>query len=469
MTAPIECLAPFDKSADAIPLYLVSPDDLAAGKRLPAGAREWVATVGFKAGEDSVCLVPGPKGTIRAVLVGLGGRDVRTLDPFVIAAVPAAVPAGLYKLAGGGKAFAEAAALGWCLAQYGFDRYKANNGKAPVVLMLPDGADPVPVWQLAEAVTLVRDLVNTPAEDMGPDALQDAAEELAEDFGATVSTLVGEELLDENYPMIHAVGRAAGEGRDPRIIELLWGDEDAPKVTLVGKGVCFDTGGLDLKSASGMRMMKKDMGGAAHALGLARLIMSRDLDVRLRVLVPAVENAVSGGAFRPGDIFPTRKGLSVEIGNTDAEGRLILSDALAAASEDAPELLIDFATLTGAARVALGPELPPAYTNDESLWRALEQASHRERDPMWRMPLHAGYRDDLDSPVADLCNSSDSGFAGSITAALFLQKFVDPEIPWLHFDIYAWNAKPRPGRPKGGEAQVIRALLALLEDRYGKD
>lgn len=467
MPAPIECLAPFDKTLDATPIHLVSPADLANGKRLPAGAREWAATVGFKAGEDSVCLVPGPKGSVKAVLVGLGTRDAKALDPFVIAAVPAAVPAGTYKLATAGRTFAETAALGWCLAQYGFDRYKASNGKTPVVLMLPDGADPVPVWQEAEAVTLVRDLVNTPAEDMGPDALQDAAEELAEEFGASISTLVGEELLDENYPMIHAVGRAAEEGRAPRLIDMTWGDEDAPKVTLVGKGVCFDTGGLDLKNASGMRLMKKDMGGAAHVLGLARLIMSRNLPVRLRVLVPAVENSVSGSSFRPGDVFPTRKGLSVEIGNTDAEGRLVLSDALTAASEETPDILIDFATLTGAARVALGPELPPAYANDEGVWKALEKASGDVRDPMWRMPLHAGYRDDLDSPIADLCNASDSGFAGSITAALFLQRFVGEGLPWLHFDIYAWNAKPRPGRPKGGEAQVIRAMLRYLEGRFG--
>jgi len=330
---------------------------------------------------------------------------------------------------------------------------------------VPEGIDRAEIERTAEAVTLTRDLVNTPANDLGPAEIEATARALAARFGADITVTTGDDLLAANFPLIHAVGRASA--RAPRLIDLSWGDPDAPKVTLVGKGVAFDTGGLDIKPPSGMLLMKKDMGGAAHVIGLAQMIMARGLKLRLRVIIPAVENAIDGTAFRPGDIFPSRKGLSVEIGNTDAEGRLILADALTLADEEAPELLIDLATLTGAARVALGPQLPPAYTDDETLAADLARCAALEADPLWRLPLWKPYASMLDSPIADLNNAPGGGFAGSITAALFLERFVERAASWLHIDIYAWNPSSRPGRPEGGEAQTIRALDALLTERYG--
>ncbi|OYY25653.1 MAG: leucyl aminopeptidase [Azorhizobium sp. 35-67-15] len=332
-------------------------------------------------------------------------------------------------------------------------------------LKLGAGDDAAALARTFEAVRLVRDLVNTPANDLGPAELEDAARRLAARHGANFRSIVGADLLARNFPLIHTVGRAAT--RAPRLLDLAWGPEDAPKVTLVGKGVCFDTGGLDIKPSSGMLIMKKDMGGAATALGLAHLIMSRGLKVRLRVLIPAVENAIAGDAFRPGDIFSSRKGLTVEIGNTDAEGRLVLADALSLADEDAPDLLVDFATLTGAARVALGPHLPPAYTDDEALAADLARHAQAQADPLWRLPLWRPYAAMIDSKVADINNAGAGGFAGSITAALFLARFVETAKSWLHLDIYAWNPSARPGRPEGGEAQTIRALDALIAERYG--
>ena len=331
--------------------------------------------------------------------------------------------------------------------------------------MLPEGVDEAYVRRTAEAVCLTRDLVNTPSNDLGPAELEQTVRALAARFDASVTVITGEDLLAENFPMVHAVGRASP--RTPRLIDMVWGDPAAPKVTLVGKGVCFDTGGLDIKPAAGMLLMKKDMGGAAHAIGLAQMIMARGLPIRLRLIIPAVENAIDGSAFRPGDILASRKGLSIEIGNTDAEGRLVLGDALSLADEEAPEILIDFATLTGAARVALGPQLPPAYTDDEQLAADLARFATSEADPSWRMPLWQAYSSMLDSPIADMNNAPGSGFAGSITAALFLQRFVERAGAWLHLDIYAWNPSGRPGRPEGGEAQTIRALDALLAERYG--
>jgi leucyl aminopeptidase len=355
-------------------------------------------------------------------------------------------------------------ALGWALATYAFARYHAKPASG-AALVWPAGADRGRVERLARAAFLARDLTNTPAGDLGPEELAQAAVRVAEEGGACHRVIVGDDLLGENYPTIHAVGRAST--RPPWLVDLVWGDPAAPKVTLVGKGVCFDTGGLDLKPASGMRLMKKDMGGAAIVLGLAQAIMDARLPVRLRVLLPCVENSVSGNAMRPTDIIRTRKGLTVEIGNTDAEGRLILCDALAEASTETPQLLIDMATLTGAARVALGPELAALFCNDDKLAAALLDAADAEEDPMWRMPLWRPYRKMIDSKIADLNNVSEGPHAGAITAALYLQEFVEPGIPWAHLDVMAWNPQSRPGRPEGAEATALRALYAHISRRFG--
>jgi leucyl aminopeptidase len=332
--------------------------------------------------------------------------------------------------------------------------------------VIPGGADSARIIRIADAVYFTRDLVNTPANAMGPAELAAAAEDLAARHGAAVTVIEGQALAD-GFPLIHAVGAAATPARAPRLIDFTWGDAAHPKVTLVGKGVCFDTGGLDIKPSSGMLLMKKDMGGAANVLGLAHMVMDANLKVRLRVLVPAVENAIAGAAFRPGDIFRSRKGITVEIGNTDAEGRLVLADALDLAAEEEPALIVDMATLTGAARVALGPEVVPVYSRDDSLAADLARHAQAVADPVWRMPLWQPYLSMLDSKIADINNAGSAPFAGSITAALFLARFVPDSIPWLHADIYAWNPKDAPGRPEGGEAQVIRALYALFEERYG--
>ncbi|MGH6976108.1 MAG: leucyl aminopeptidase family protein, partial [Stellaceae bacterium] len=348
-------------------------------------------------------------------------------------------------------------ALGWALGAYAFTRYRARK-HPPARLVWPRRADRKLVARLARAQCWARDLINTPAEAMGPAELQQAAEALAAKHGARCTAIVGDDLLTRNYPTIHAVGRASN--RPPRIVELTWGDARARKLTLVGKGVCFDTGGLDLKTASGMRWMKKDMGGAATLLALGDAIMDAGLDVRLRILVPAVDNAVSGGALRPGDIVRTRQGMTVEIGNTDAEGRLILCDALAEAASEHPDLIIDIATLTGAARVALGPDLPALFVRDDALAASLLAAGTREGDPLWRLPLWQPYREMLKTPIADINTVSEGPFAGAITAALFLAEFVPAEVPWAHLDTYAWNGKTKPGRPEGGEALALRALYA---------
>jgi leucyl aminopeptidase len=332
-------------------------------------------------------------------------------------------------------------------------------------LILPEGVDGEELSRIAAAIFLVRNLINTPANDMSPADLADAALNVARTHGAKASVIVGDDLLTQNYPMVHAVGRAAEVA--PRLIDFTWGRADAPKVTLIGKGVCFDTGGLDLKPSSAMLLMKKDMGGAANVLALADLIMGAKLDLRLRVLIPAVENNVAGNAFRPGDVLQSRKGFTVEIGNTDAEGRLVLADALAEADSETPDLIIDMATLTGAARTALGPDLPPFYTHDDALAADIAAASVSQSDPLWRMPLWKPYDGWLDSKIADVNHVSDGPFAGSITAALFLARFVDKAKAWVHFDVYGWAPKPRPGRPVGGEAQAIRALYHILKTRFG--
>jgi leucyl aminopeptidase len=353
---------------------------------------------------------------------------------------------------------------GWALGSYHFDRYLKDDGKPAARLVWPDNSDRKQVLALAEGICFARDLVNTPADDMGPSELEDAARAIAERFDGNAASVVGDELLAKNFPMIHAVGRASDD--PPRLIDLTFGDPDAPKVTLVGKGVCFDTGGLDLKPASGMELMRKDMGGAATVLGLAHVLLSLGAPIRLRVLVPAVENAIAGNAYRPGDILQTRQGITVEIGNTDAEGRLVLGDALTLASEDDPDLLIDFATLTGAARVAVGTEIAAYFTRNNDLGDEVMFAGRAAADPVWRLPMHQAYRHMLDTPFADINNAGTGRFAGATTAALFLKEFVAKPENWVHFDIMAWNSRARAGRPKGGEAMGLRAVLHLIMERY---
>jgi len=415
----------------------------------------------FKAQSGRLLIAPAPDGHIDREPFGLGdGRD-----PMALGALAQKLPAADYKLASAPRDFsATLVALAWGLGTYAFTRYKARAHEAPR-LVLPEGADADDAARQLRAAFLVRDLVNTPAGDMGPVALHAAAEAVALRHGAEFDAIVGDDLLTQNYPLIHAVGRAAKE--PPRILHLAWGDVKAPRLALVGKGVTFDTGGLDIKPDTGMRLMKKDMGGAAHALALAELVMDARLPVRLDLFLPIAENAIAGDAFRPGDVIKSRKGLTVEIDNTDAEGRLILADALARACEDKPALVIDFATLTGAARVALGPDIIPLYANDDALADDLAAASAETADPLWRLPLYEPYVPNMDSPVADLKNGGDSGMAGSIYAALFLKKFVDAPA-WAHFDIYAWTPREKPGRPAGGEAQTLRAVWRLLKRRYPK-
>jgi len=427
--------------------------------------RNWLTSIGFSAEPGKYALVPGEAGRLARVLVGLGeGADAEG-RMWALAGLPAALPEATYRLdAVPAGTDPTNLALGWALATYAFTRY-SSKPRSAAALVWPEGADRGRVERLAAAVFLARDLANTPAGDLGPEELAGEAIRVAKAAGARHRVIVGADLLTENYPTIHAVGRASV--RAPRLVDIVWGDPAAPKVTLVGKGVCFDTGGLDLKTASGMRLMKKDMAGAAIVLGLAQAIMDAGLRVRLRVLLPCVENAVSGNAMRPLDIVRTRKGLTVEIGNTDAEGRLILCDALAEASTEKPELLIDMATLTGAARVALGPELAALFCNDETLAKGLLAAAAAEEDPMWRMPLWHPYRKMIDSKVADVNNVSESPHAGAVTAALYLQEFVDRGTPWAHLDVMAWNPQSRPGRPEGAEATALRALYAHIAEKFG--
>ncbi|MEO6580550.1 MAG: leucyl aminopeptidase family protein [Sphingomicrobium sp.] len=386
------------------------------------------------------------------------------LAPWCLARLGQSLPAGKYRIDQGEPGLA---ALGWMLSQHRFERYKSTPAQdaGPRILLTGSVAEIEPMVRLAEGMAMVRDMVDTPASDMGPADLEAAVRELAASASARVDLTHGD-ALDQCYPMIAAVGNGAARDRAPRLIELHWGKEDAPRIAIIGKGVCFDSGGLDIKPSSGMRLMKKDMGGAAHAIALARLIIGARLPVRLHLLVPAVENSVSATAFRPGDILSSRKGLNVEIDNTDAEGRLVLGDALTKAGEGHPELIIDFATLTGAARIALGPDLPAMFTNDESLASELIASAEAAHDPLWRMPLWDDYDEMLKSDLADLANSSDSPMAGSVTAALFLRRFVPDGTPWAHFDTFAWQSAAKPGRPKGGAALGLRAAFGMLESRY---
>jgi leucyl aminopeptidase len=449
----------------AVPIRVIDEGSLGAFLE-GAGAflKGLVEQAGFKGKAGQVLVVPDQAGAVGQVLAGAAAGA--QAEAMALRALPVKLPAGTYAFERLPAGLDPAqAALAWAMGAYRFDRYKKKTDETPR-LVIPQGVDSAAVRAMSHACALARDMVNTPANDMGPLQIETIAREIAQQHGAGIEVTVGEDLLAANYPAVHAVGRAAHPVRAPRMIEIGWGPADAPRIAVVGKGVVFDTGGLDLKPSSSMRLMKKDMGGAAHALALARMVMAAGLKVRLAVLVPAVENAVSGDAMRPGDVLASRKGLTIEVGNTDAEGRLILADALARAAELEPELTIDFATLTGAARVALGPQVIPFYTDDESLAGELAEAGQSQEDPVWRMPLWRGYEDALDSEIADIANDPAAwAQAGSVTAALFLRRFA-PSGAWAHFDVFAWNPKARPGFPTGAEVQAVRAVFKVLQSRY---
>ncbi len=459
----LESLGP--AGSEPVPIHLIARDDASAVLDAGPPAVRAAATLGrFNGAAGELVLVPSPEGAVERVLFGLGDAPAGAAG---FRGLSARLPPGDYRLDGSAAGPApDDLALAWALGTYRFERYKSKPTGAAPRLVAPSGANLARVRILAAACALTRDMINTPASDMGPDHIEAAARDLATAQGAGLSVVVGDHLIEAGYPAVHAVGRAATAARAPRMIELTWGEADRPLVVVIGKGVAFDTGGLDIKPSAGMRHMKKDMGGAAHALGLARMIMGLALPVRLVVLIPAVENAISADAMRPGDVLASRSGLSIEVGNTDAEGRLILADALTRACELNPDLTVDLATLTGAARVALGPQVIPFYTNDDGLAAALAAGSIAAEDPIWRMPLWAPYAAALDSDVADIKNDPDGwAQAGSVTAALFLQRFA-PKGPWAHFDIFAWNSRGRPGWPVGAEAQAILAIFAMLEARY---
>ena len=453
---------PFLTAADApaVPIHVIRTGEWSQWiERHSETLRRLTAAHDFQAQNGRILLVPATDGAIERVL--FGASDKANVN--VVGALAQHLPAGDYRIAFAPREFgATATAIAWGLGAYVFDRYKKRKRPAPQ-LAPPEGSDMAEAARIVEASWLARDLVNTPTNDMGPVALHAAAEKVAERYGATFEAIVGEDLLAQNYPLIHAVGRASAEA--PRLLHLTLGDASAPRVALVGKGVCFDTGGLDLKPSAGMRLMKKDMGGAAHALALAQIIMDAKLNVRLDVFLSVVENCVSSNAFRPGDILPSRKGLTVEIDNTDAEGRLVLADALTRACEDKPALLLDFATLTGAARTALGPDIPPFFANDDALAADYAKAAVETSDPVWRLPLWDAYDGDMDTPIADIKNTGDGAFAGAIYGALFLRRFVTAPV-WAHLDVYAWAPKEKPSRPSGGEAQALRASWAVIKRRF---
>ncbi|MER9891251.1 leucyl aminopeptidase family protein [Mesorhizobium sp. M0119] len=444
--------------SNALPVHLVGKDALAASGLAPSSVA-WAKANGFSGEAGRTLILPGDNGAIAGALFGTGDGE----GALAVGALARALPEGDWHFASA-LAKPELTALAVALGGYAFTRYGKKPGKT-LRLALPAGIDAARIRRLADGVFLARDLVNTPTSDMGPGQLEKATRTLAATHKAEISVTKGDDLLTANFPMIHAVGRASVDA--PRLIDMIWGPNNAPRITLVGKGVCFDTGGLDIKPSSGMLLMKKDMGGAANVLGLASMIMATGLKVRLRVLIPAVENSIAGNAFRPGDVLASRKGITVEIGNTDAEGRLVLADALALADDEEPQMLVDMATLTGAARVALGPDLPPFYTGDEALASELSDASVAVEDPLWRMPLWKPYDAKLASKVADINNVTSDGFAGSITAALFLKRFVEKTAAWAHFDIFAWNPSDRPHGLAGGEAQGIRALEQVISNRFG--
>ncbi|APE44891.1 leucyl aminopeptidase [Sulfitobacter alexandrii] len=447
------------KTDETTPLHVLSEEaltDWCADQ--PDAVQNWVRTNGFTGALGQALAIADKDGKPQMALAGFGSEKSRARGRFHLAAVASQLPRGSYEIASGlPDESAEIEALGWLLAGYAFDRYR-DQSPLRARLVAPEGVDAARIEAIAAGEILTRNLINTPASDMGPPDLADSAQALAKQFGAGIEVIVGDDLLTRNFPMIHTVGRAAD--RAPRLIDMRWG-ETGPKLTLVGKGVCFDTGGLNLKPGASMGLMKKDMGGAAAALGLAHMIMATGLDVQLRVLIPAVENSVSGNAFRPQDILTSRKGLTVEINNTDAEGRLVLADALAYADEDAPDQIISMATLTGAARVAVGPDLAPYFSDDPIFVSALEAAAAATADPVWRMPFHAPYESMIEPGIADLDNAPKGGFAGCITAALFLRRFVT-ESPYAHFDIYGWQPAAAPARPQGGVGQATRALHAAV-------
>jgi len=454
----MSCPPGFSISSISLPLHLLDRASYRDWREAqPPSCRHWLDTQGFQAAPATLALLPDGNGLAGAVL-GIGD----THDPFAYAHAPFALPETNWTPASPtvDAAALSALQLGWGLGAYRFVRYRQLPARGPALLVLPGFNDPA--LDILAAVTRVRDLVNTPAEDMGPEDLDALVQQIAAAHGAQCDAIVGDALVQHNFPAIHAVGRASH--RAPRLLRLDWGEPGHPHIVIVGKGVCFDTGGLDLKPADGMRHMKKDMGGAAHAIALAELVMKRHLPLRITLLVPALDNAVGPASYRPGDVIRTRKGIHVEVDNTDAEGRIVLCDALTLAGELAPAMILDFATLTGAARVALGPDLPALFSNDDVLANALLDAGQHQYDPLWRMPLWRPYLRYLGSQVADLANAG-SRMAGSITAALYLQRFIPDNIPWAHLDVYAWNDQPRPGRPQGGEALGLRAVYAMLEAR----
>jgi leucyl aminopeptidase len=451
----------FTSAGEAVPIVFVNTGNFAAAtKDLDRHAQDFIRAAAYEPKPGRFLIVPAADGKLAAVLFGIEAADEAIKDLFRPGQLVSLLPPGTYRFANAPHD-ARLAALSFALGAYQFTRYRKGEARN-ARLLVPRGVDGEDLSRIVEAVTLCRDLINTPSNDMGPDELEEAARKLAAQHGAEFDVTRGNALAKQ-FPLIQAVG--GGSARAPRLIDFTWGKAGDPKVTLVGKGVCFDTGGLDIKSDTGMLNMKKDMGGAATTLALAHMIMSRGLKVRLRVLIPAVENAISGTSFRPRDIYTSRKGISVEIGNTDAEGRLVLADALALAGEEKPALVVDFATLTGAARVALGPDLPAAFTDDDALAEELSRFAAAENDPLWRLPLWRPYEQMLDSKIADLNNVATGGQGGAITAALFLRRFVTAT-SWLHLDIFAWSAAAKPGRPEGADCQTARALYAMLTARY---
>jgi leucyl aminopeptidase len=451
--------------AKAIPIRLIAAKDDPALDELSEAECGWVASQDWQPQQGSVLTLPDGKGGLSGVLLGTGGKDWAAQAPLLTGALPGSVPEGDYRLASE-LPDPELAALGFLAGSYRFTRYKSEDEKKLKRLVLPEGADKSRVLALAEALYFGRDLINTPANDLGPAELEDTARDLANAFGGSIKVTEGSNLLTDNFPLIHAVGRASD--RLPRLIDLTWGSERAPKVTIIGKGICFDTGGLDIKPGSAMALMKKDMGGAASALAFALLVMRAKLPMRLRVLIPAADNSIAGNAFRPGDVLPSRNGMNVEIGNTDAEGRLVLADAIALADEEKPDYLVTMATLTGAARVALGPDLPPLFSDDDNFAEGLLAAGRATGDQLWRMPLWSPYDKLLKSKVADVNHVAEGAFAGSVIAALFLKRFVKNAKRFAHLDIYAWVPREQPGRPQGGEPQATRALFQFFDQELGK-
>jgi leucyl aminopeptidase len=451
-----------NSARNAVSLYVVETSNFSEWSDTQSKlAQNWMASSGFVAKAGQAILIPDSEGAAASAVFGVSNLD----DVWALGDAGRKLPAGIYTIRTAlSKTQATNAAVAWALGAYSFDQYKTKGGSKAAQLIWPKGADKTLAKAIVEGIFYARDLISTPANDMGPKELAAAARKIGRLHKAKLSVTVGDDLLKKNFPTIHAVGRASV--RAPRLIDMIWGDPKAPKVTLIGKGVCFDTGGLDLKPSSAMLNMKKDMGGAGNVLGLAHSIMATNLPVRLRVLIPAVENSVSGDSFRPLDVIKTRKGITVEIGNTDAEGRLVLCDAIALAMEESPDLVIDCATLTGAARVALGPSLPALFSNNDALANDILAGGLETNDLLWRLPLHQPYSLMLKGDVADLNNVSSGGFAGAITAALYLEAFVKDSVPWAHIDMMAWNPTDRPGRPKGGEAQGLRALLQMLQGRY---